>query len=313
MIDIGIPYGKLSQNAADLCAFMLVAQHGSLTAAAHEMKISQPSLSQRIKNLELSLQRKLFVRLSTGMRLTDHGRHLFRQLDEPLSEVAQRFQSFATQTSANRVVIAVDFAFATYWLVPRLPQLREDIGPVDVRVLSSQNPAEHLMNDADLTICLTSPNRIPPHAEMLIPEHVSAVCCPELAQTLTHLNEVRDLPHYQHLLIHLTVPPGTLWTDWDGWLASAGVVTPGLRRETVFNTYEMVIKAAAGGQGIALGWHGMIDPMMHRSELVKVVPDTISSDLGYHIIGKPDEINDKVAEVRSWIVNQIREQPQLAS
>ena len=51
--------------------FYTVAKCGSLTKAADELFISQPAVSQAIKQLEQQLGGKLFNRVSRGMELTD--------------------------------------------------------------------------------------------------------------------------------------------------------------------------------------------------------------------------------------------------
>ncbi len=53
--------------------FYTVAKVGSLTKAAEELYISQPAVSQAIKQLETQLGGKLFNRVSRGMELTDSG------------------------------------------------------------------------------------------------------------------------------------------------------------------------------------------------------------------------------------------------
>lgn len=53
--------------------FYTVAKCGSLTKAAEELYISQPAVSQAIKQLETQLGGKLFNRVSRGMELTETG------------------------------------------------------------------------------------------------------------------------------------------------------------------------------------------------------------------------------------------------
>ena len=50
-----------------------IAEHGSYTRAAEALYVSQPTLSQQIKNLEDSLQTPLLDRSGRNVRLTDAG------------------------------------------------------------------------------------------------------------------------------------------------------------------------------------------------------------------------------------------------
>ena len=58
---------------SDLEAFLRVAARGSFTAAARELGLTQPGLSRQMQKLERRLDIPLFVRTSTGVRLTAAG------------------------------------------------------------------------------------------------------------------------------------------------------------------------------------------------------------------------------------------------
>src|SRR5690606_35136927 len=53
---------------------LAVAEHGSVTAAADELRVAQPSMSQQIRNLERDLGVTLFARTPSGLVPTVVGR-----------------------------------------------------------------------------------------------------------------------------------------------------------------------------------------------------------------------------------------------
>ena len=57
--------------------FYYVARQGSVTAAAAELSVSQPAVSQAIKALEHAVGIPLFVRTGKGVRLTPAGEILY--------------------------------------------------------------------------------------------------------------------------------------------------------------------------------------------------------------------------------------------
>ncbi len=67
-----------------LRTFLHLARAGSLSRVADEMHIAQPALSRRIRLLEQEIGLRLFVRHRRGMELTDAGRRLAGELDQPL-------------------------------------------------------------------------------------------------------------------------------------------------------------------------------------------------------------------------------------
>lgn len=65
-----------------------VARHGSVTAAARMLNVSQPSISVAIDNVEAALGQKLFVRQrGSGIALTSFGRSAVAKAKQVLAEV----------------------------------------------------------------------------------------------------------------------------------------------------------------------------------------------------------------------------------
>ncbi|WP_413456504.1 LysR family transcriptional regulator (plasmid) [Glutamicibacter sp. FR1] len=60
--------------------FLTVVRAGSVSAAAQELRIAQPSLSQQIKRLEQRVGATLFERSARGMNLTLNGRAFLREV-----------------------------------------------------------------------------------------------------------------------------------------------------------------------------------------------------------------------------------------
>ncbi len=74
--------------------FLEVAREGSVTHAAQRLHISQPTLSKQIKDLEAELGKKLFVRSSFSVRLTDEGMLLRRRAEDILDMVDKTADEF---------------------------------------------------------------------------------------------------------------------------------------------------------------------------------------------------------------------------
>ena len=67
---------SLLRHAQVLRQFMVVAQTGSLTAAAQKLAVTQPALTKSIQRLEDDLGVRLFERLPRGVSLTGYGKAL---------------------------------------------------------------------------------------------------------------------------------------------------------------------------------------------------------------------------------------------
>lgn len=64
-------------NFNHLYYFHVVAVEGSVKAAADRLGVTQPTVSEQLRQLERSLKCPLFERTSTGLRLTERGREAF--------------------------------------------------------------------------------------------------------------------------------------------------------------------------------------------------------------------------------------------
>lgn len=62
--------------------FLTVAREGSITGAADFLHVTQPTLSRQLKNLEQELGKKLFIRSSHSIILTDEGMLLRKRAEE---------------------------------------------------------------------------------------------------------------------------------------------------------------------------------------------------------------------------------------
>ena len=69
--------------------FYYVAKHGSVTKAANELAISQPAVSQSLRQLEKSLGVSLFARASRGVKLTGEGQLLYSYVEKGYEQIEQ--------------------------------------------------------------------------------------------------------------------------------------------------------------------------------------------------------------------------------
>ena len=91
--------GRLSLRA--LRYFVAAAETGSVTGGAHQVRVSQPSISAAIARLEADLKVQLFVRHhAKGLSLTLSGDRLLVQARSLLAH-AREVEQFADQLRAS--------------------------------------------------------------------------------------------------------------------------------------------------------------------------------------------------------------------
>ena len=123
----------------ELQLFLAVTDGGSLTAAARKLRVTQPTASRRLLELEASVGEPLFVRGVDGTRLTSFGERMLepaRRMAEWAGEterVAERAQT--TPRGVVRLTAAPGLAFD--FVAPFGAYVREKLPDVRLEVIST--------------------------------------------------------------------------------------------------------------------------------------------------------------------------------
>ncbi|MDQ1739029.1 MAG: hypothetical protein QOE53_681, partial [Pseudonocardiales bacterium] len=78
-----------------LRCFLATVEHGSFTAAAAELGLAQPSLSEQVRLLEQGLNAPLFDRVGRGLLPTEAARALRPHAERALTAVAEAGRAVA--------------------------------------------------------------------------------------------------------------------------------------------------------------------------------------------------------------------------
>ncbi|MBE5749549.1 MAG: LysR family transcriptional regulator [Clostridiales bacterium] len=115
--------------------FYTVAKCGSLTKAAEELYISQPAVSQAIKQLESQLGGKLFNRTHKGMELSETGgKQIFSTVEKALKlfdDAESKYAEFK-DTATGVVRICASDTVATHFLLPFIKEYHEKYPDVNL-------------------------------------------------------------------------------------------------------------------------------------------------------------------------------------
>ena len=105
--------------------FYTVAKCGSLTKAAEELYISQPAVSQAIKQLETQLGGKLFNRTRKGMELTETGgKQIFESVEQALKlfDKAEKIYSSLNDEATGVIRICASDTVIKHFLLPYIKE-----------------------------------------------------------------------------------------------------------------------------------------------------------------------------------------------
>jgi len=140
-------------------AFFIVSETGSLSAAAKNMKISQPTLGRYINALEAQIGSPLFIRSRTGMELTQTGLTLLeeaRVMDREAGHFALKAAGRETAVSGT-VRITASSAVATYLLPALLVEFQKSEPQIQIELVSTDTVENLLARDADIAVRMVRP------------------------------------------------------------------------------------------------------------------------------------------------------------
>ncbi|MCV2870548.1 LysR substrate-binding domain-containing protein [Defluviimonas sp. WL0002] len=282
---------KFDLGALDVVA--AVVRNGSLTRAAAALGMSQPAVSYQLRKIEDGLKCTLFDRSSDGCTLTQAGTILWRALDPALAEIEAAVDEIGALGGARALRIVTDFAFAGFWLMPRLGEFRLSQPDLQVQIVATQSPG--MPRKDEVAIRFGTAAAMPATARLLMPERVMPVCAPGHPAAVNGPQGAT--------LIHLEAHEGAQWMTWGKWFAATGQTYRAGPGDIRLNTYDFVIQAAVHGQGVALGWLPLIASQMAEGTLVPAGKAVDLGDRGYWLVEGPGQ---SVQDFAGWLSKVLR-------
>lgn len=135
-------------------AFLVTAEEGSFSAAAHALGIAQPTVGRQVAGLEEELGVALFTRAGNTLQLTPTGLDLLEHV-RGMGDAATRLSLSArgqSQSIEGTVSVTAGEAVAAFLLPPVLAGLRRDHPGIRLEVLASSRVQDLLRREADIAI-----------------------------------------------------------------------------------------------------------------------------------------------------------------
>jgi putative choline sulfate-utilization transcription factor len=276
-------FDALGDMSLDLLrGFEAAARLRSFTAAAIELGTTQPAISQQIKRLEEQLATRLFDRIYRGIELTDAGEILFAHVQSGLQSMDAGLIAITEQHQHEVLQVATDFAFAAYWLMPRLHRFHKINPDVDVSLVTSERSHSMLRADIDVAVLFGDGRFKQGESHWLFSEEVFPVCSPQLVSGRDlplPIEALREFP-----LLHLRGEGSSNWFDWGGVFRALNIQQAPAPGQLRFDNYTLLIQAAIGGQGVAIGWRHLVDALLDQGLLCRPIEASAISAYGYYVV-----------------------------
>lgn len=143
-------------------AFLAVAREGSLSAAARQTGVSQPTLGRQVKALENGLGIPLFNRKARGVALTEEG-HALLPAAQAMAQAAAQLATVAagrdTDIGGTVRITASEFV-AQYILPPIIADLRLMHPDVQIELHPTDESDNLLFREADIAVRMYRPRQL---------------------------------------------------------------------------------------------------------------------------------------------------------
>lgn len=283
-----------------LRAFEAAARHLSFKLAAQELAVTPSAVSHQIRALESELGKPLFKRHTRALSLTDAGAGYAASLAAAFDDIDAATANIRAGSSRKPLRVALLSSFATNWLVPRLHAFNSLYPDIEVLLLSSVELARLEHGDADIAIRYGNGDWAGLDARLLAAETITPVCSPAYIRATGGLPSTEHLCDCTLLLSHSETP-----FEWPAWCKAAGVELASAERRFLHD-YNIVLQAAEGGLGVAMGRRWLIGDRIREGRLVEPFPDIVfSGRIGHWIVTARQPVPE-ASVFADWLLTEAR-------
>jgi DNA-binding transcriptional LysR family regulator len=205
----------------------------------------------------------------------------YRVIAGAFDDVARASQSIRQSVRPPSLRIGTYPGIAMFWLMPRLARLKRRDPTLTIRVTTAERDQDIPFDDIDCAILFGDGNWAGYESRCLFREAVVPIAAPGVAANDELRVPANLLKHGP--LIHLE-DQDARWFTWIDWRDQRSPETRRIDPGITVTNHGIAIHQALIGQGVALGWIGVVDELIENKLLVPLDPNPITSKRGYHIV-----------------------------
>ena len=286
-------------SSASLQAFDAAARHGNFARAAEELSLTEGAISRQIARLEALLNRKLFDRVGSRVKLNPVGARYAHHVRETLDRLERDTQYVMGIPEDSRSLdIAVLPTFSSRWLIPRLNSFNALFPDITLNIAARTDPFILPGSGFDAVIHFQHSAWAGMRMQFLFQENLLPVCHPAL---LTHdevNQQLNALPR-----IHRRQNPDA----WQRYARESGIHLDNPGQGARYDLHEMAIAAVMAGQGVALVPRMYIENELRCGTLVSPWPASDCLSKKFCLV-KPAETGENEAALASferWLLTEM--------
>jgi DNA-binding transcriptional LysR family regulator len=287
-----------------LRAFEGVAKHGSFTAAANALLISQSALSRHVIALERLTGVALFERRPHALSLTKAGQHLLPAVVKSFDRLEYALDDIRNEGAPMQRTLRVQMppSFAVQLAVPILRDFRRAGCELDIDFVSPYGVGPPL-GDVDVAVVYSKPTVSDLVTDLLWITRPTILCHPNIAAA--HRGKALGAFIEANELIHVRIADTPRHQSWVEFVRQNNLGALHAERGLVFDTAVLAAQYALGGQGIALVDPNLFAEELRLGRLVRPFEAWLDDGYGYYLITHPEGLADTaIALFRSWLIER---------
>jgi LysR family glycine cleavage system transcriptional activator len=279
-----------------LHTFVAVVRSGRMDRAAEVLGLTPGAISQRIKELEQRLQRRLLDRSRSGLALTRSGDKLYCSVAGPLDKIATGYAAVSGGGTSKRIVINTVPSFAALWLVPRLGSFTEAHPEIEIAIETDTRIIDLTADPVDLVIRHGLGRYEGLTSHWLMAPELVVVASPKLLQRGPPIERLADCLHYP--LLH-----DIECRDWRMLFEAMRIEASVPETGTAYADDHLLVRAAAAGQGLALVSTAYANSEIDSGRVVSPLSVRWPTKFAYYLVGRPQTFRRSVVrQFKAWIL-----------
>ena len=285
-----------------LRTFAVVADCGSITAAAETLGVTHSAVSKQVKLLERWLGQTLFVLEGRRLVLTPFGDILSRKLASAFEDIAGACAYVQRQRERRTITVEAPATFAMYWLLPRVSAFRALEPQTDVWVSTRMTGQSPNFAGHDLVVLRgeTAPRSTRLSKRVfLFREEMAVLSSPKL---LTRKPLAKPADITSHALIESMTRP----QDWQAWLKRANVSDAIVAGGHRFDHLFVAIQAVKDGLGSLVAPQNLLEMAITSHELACPFPHLNFPGESYFAYFAGGSIDPAMKRFKDWLVRMAK-------
>lgn len=229
-------------------AFTNIVEVGTFQGAAKRLHVTQPTISQRIRELEIALGVTLFIRNGPQFHLTPEGRALIDYAHRMLGTADELRHHYQSRNSLQGTVrLGVSNLFGMLCLSDLLRRLAIDYPGLKLSVrLNDSSTLAHLLENNDLDVAILLEPNLPSQFRQV---SVGYTRYQWFAAASVRLPPVLRPPDLAHMQVIVYPPPSRLHGVVMSWFSAAGIEPS---RVITCNNFTVTIQTIVSGLAIGV-------------------------------------------------------------